>query len=279
MKQTGFTRTLFTRYRQGEATGLALTPAWLYVRHVKPEADLHGTWSAKIRVGIDRDVRLGDVLAQEDWRLFVVQQIAPEQATKMLLCSELRGVIPDDFSSQQMNAFWMKAGVGWWANVLGEACVKLTPPVASKPSQGALLYQCCRGDFDVAAKILCPFGEATNGQFAYLGAQMESGGVWIGGCGLGAPGVVRLDETAGSLQMTTLETSAQYFRIVRRGNDLLTFYGPGTKKPTSEADWKLLRPQVECVTCASDAYVGVGGMALDAGLVSTVYGVWNEWHS
>ena len=107
-------RTSFTRQRQGAAEALAITPAWLLVRHVRPEAILEGAWSAKIRVRSDWDVRVGDVLKEEDGRLFVVQQMAPEQATMLLLCSEVKGLIPDDFSSQVLNVWWTDNLGGRW---------------------------------------------------------------------------------------------------------------------------------------------------------------------
>lgn len=278
MKQTGFTRTSFTRYRQGEASGLALSPAWLHVRHVRPDADVvSAAWTARIRIGSAWDVRFGDVLAQSDGRLFCVQQIAPEQATKMLLCSEVRGIIPDDFSSQIFNAWWTKGDLGLWSLVVGESCVKVTPPVASLPSQGAKLYQTVRGDFDVSAKLLCGVGTETNRQFVYLALWYQDKAVTIGRCNDGVPVIARFDEMGGAVVGTELEMIAQYFRLARVGNDLLTYYCELPRGPQSLNDWKLLRASSAAVTCAEDCQVGLGAMAVDAGEENTIYWVKNEW--
>lgn len=266
-----------TRYRRGSSSSLSVAMAWLWVTAVRASSNLIAPVVSWVRLNQSLDILVGDIFKLTDGRLFIVQQIVPEGITNKCACSEVAKVVPDDFAAQILNPWWTAAGVGSWEIVEGEASVMLTAPVTTLPSTGAQLTQSVIGDFDVAARINAAAGETTNPQYAYLGGQMGTSGVWIGACGMESPMVLRVDEEAGAVQMTIIAVAANYFRLVRQGADWLTYYCDLVQGPKTKADWKLLRPTVEVALGMGAASVGLGGMCGDAGEVSTIYWVKNEW--
>jgi hypothetical protein len=261
-------RTSFTRFRYGEASGLAITPAWLEVRRAVAGLTTVGQGAAAfVRCKIDWDVRAGDVLKEADGRLFAVQQVRPEQATQMLLCSELSAIIPDEFESGIINAFWTVGAAGSWAQMAGTSTVMLTPPTGTKPEDAGFLSQPVTGDFDVAAWVCCTTGTVLDVQWALLGARTAAdNGVYLAlrddGAGMQ---LVRVDEVAGVVTETALAMDAHWLRVKRVGCDFLTYYSANRRGVPEIGDWVLLPPGGAALQTAGAVSVGLGGYATGAG--------------
>lgn len=234
------------RLRAGFAEPLLITPFHRSLSSGLARGDVGAPVVAWARCHKKWDVQVGDLLIFPDDQYFVVRQLEPEQQTMLLSLGEIAPIIPDEFESGAVNAWWDVSAGSSFAIDQNEFHLEIDPPPAETLKVGAHLTQLSKSyDFDVWCALRCdPLTSllTASTRFALLGASSDdfATGVYVGlRTGLNT-NFVRIDEYEGEV-LETIEREKimpgqwGWVRLKRSGLLFRAFYSP--LDPKLERDW------------------------------------------